>query len=99
MEMAVSLHLGSKSAELRVKESLMPIELDVPNSQTLAERVEQTVLARTGGRIRGLRVQLSGDRLVITGRTSTYYSKQLATHAAIDAAEMAFAVQNEVEVC
>ncbi len=98
-DMAESLHLGNKSAEFRVKESLMPIELYAPNSQTVAERVEQTVLARTGGRIRGLRVQLSGDRLVITGRTSTYYSKQLATHAAIDAAETAFGVQNEVEVC
>ncbi len=77
----------------------MPIELDVPHSQSVAERVEQTVLARTGGRIRELRVRLTGDRLVITGRTSTYYSKQLVTHAAIDAADMAFAVQNEVEVC
>ncbi len=77
----------------------MPVEMCAPNSQTVAERVEQTVLARTGGRIRGLRVQLTGDQLVITGRTSTYYSKQLATHAAIDAAETAFGVQNEVEVC
>ncbi|HET6423132.1 MAG TPA: hypothetical protein VFG20_05575 [Planctomycetaceae bacterium] len=75
----------------------MPVESCLP--QTVAERVEQTVLARTGGRIRGLRVQLAGDRLVITGRTSTYYSKQLATHAAIDAAETTFPVQNEVEVC
>lgn len=77
----------------------MPVEMYSPDSQTVAERVEQTVLARTGGRIRGLRVQLDGDRLVITGRTSTYYNKQLVTHAAIDAAETAFAVQNEVEVC
>jgi hypothetical protein len=68
-------------------------------SQSVEERVEQTVLARTGGRIRELRVHLSGDRLVITGRTSTYYSKQLATHAAIDAAATEFPVQNEVEVC
>jgi hypothetical protein len=39
-------------------------------SQSVEERVEQTVLARTGGRIRELRVHLSGDRLVITGRTT-----------------------------
>lgn len=77
----------------------MPVETYLPMCQSVAERVEQTVLARTGGRIRGLRVQLAGDRLVITGRTSTYYSKQLATHAAIDAAETTFPVQNEVEVC
>lgn len=77
----------------------MPMEMCAPNELTVEERVEQTVVARTGNRIRGLRVLLDGDRLVITGQTSTYYSKQLVTHAAIDAAEMAFAVQNEVEVC
>lgn len=77
----------------------MPVETRSPNFQTLTERIEQTVMARTGGGIRGLRVLVVDDRLVITGRTSTYYNKQLATHAAIDAAETAFCVQNEVEVC
>jgi hypothetical protein len=67
--------------------------------EQLEERVEQVVQSRTSGRIRGLRVQIADGRLIITGRTSTYYNKQLATHAALDVASAGCAVQNEVEVC
>lgn len=77
----------------------MPVDARLANSQSLAELVEQTVHSRTNGRIRGLRVHVQDGRVVLTGRTSTYYNKQLATHAALDAADAAFAVQNEVEVC
>ena len=74
----------------------MPLPATMEDTRTLEERVEQVVLSRTSGRIRGLRVQVQDGRVVISGRTSTYYNKQLATHAALEAAT---AVQNEVEVC
>jgi osmotically-inducible protein OsmY len=74
----------------------MPLPETMEDTRTLEERVEQVVLSRTSGRIRGLRVQVQDGRVVISGRTSTYYNKQLATHAALEAAT---AVQNEVEVC
>lgn len=64
----------------------------------LAELVEQNVRSRTSGQVRGLRVCVENGQVVITGRTSTYYNKQLATHAALDACEE-WPVQNEVEVC
>ncbi|MGC1272921.1 MAG: hypothetical protein WBC44_04385 [Planctomycetaceae bacterium] len=48
------------------------------------ERIEQFVRLRTGGMIHGLHVEVGSDRVVLTGRTSTFYSKQLATHAALD---------------
>ena len=68
--------------------------------QTLAERIEQAVQTRTGGRIRGLCVRVDEGDIIISGRTSTYYNKQLATHAAMDAAdELLLLVVNEVEVC
>ena len=35
--------------------------------------------------IRGLRVEVGQDNVILTGRTTTFYSKQLATHAALDA--------------
>ncbi len=66
--------------------------------QELAELVEQSVQCRTGGRIRGLRVQVLDGCIVISGRTSTYYNKQLVTHAAMEAADDLM-VMNEVEVC
>ena len=64
---------------------------------TLVDRVERLVRARAGGLIRGLRVELFPGEIVISGRTSTYYAKQLATHAALDACED-LALTNGIEV-
>ena len=64
----------------------------------LAEMVERAVHSRTGGRIRGLRVHVVDGCVIVSGRTSTYYNKQLVTHAAMEAADEAL-VMNEVEVC
>lgn len=66
-------------------------------SDQLAERVERIVQAKTGGRIRGLRVRVDEGCVVVSGQTSTYYNKQLATHAIRNAVED-MSVQNEVEV-
>lgn len=46
-------------------------------------RLERLVQSRTGSRIRDLRVEVRGEEVVLTGRTSTYYAKQLATHATL----------------
>ena len=69
-----------------------------PELLELLEQVEQAVQARTGGRIRGLRIHLDAGCLVVSGRTSTYYNKQLATHAVRDTVDD-MTVQNQVEVC
>ena len=69
-----------------------------PELIELLEQVEQAVHTRTGGRIRGLRVSVNDGCLVVSGRTSTYYNKQLVTHAIRDTVDD-IAVQNEVEVC
>jgi osmotically-inducible protein OsmY len=74
----------------------MPLPASIEDTRTLEERVEQVVQSRTSGRIHGLRVQVQNGRVVLSGRTATYYNKQLATHAALEATT---AVQNEVEVC
>ncbi len=52
-----------------------------PNS--LQEHVEQLVRSRTGGMIRELKVEVLSDSIVLSGCTATYYTKQLATHAAL----------------
>lgn len=69
-----------------------------PGPDVLVERIEQAVQTRTGGRVRGLRVHVVDGCVIISGRTSTYYNKQLVTHAAMEAADDAL-VMNEVEVC
>jgi hypothetical protein len=55
------------------------------NSDPVVESVERVVRMRTGGMIRGLRVEVGDDRVTLTGRTSSFYNKQLATHAALEA--------------
>ena len=51
-----------------------------PELVELLDQVEQAVLARTGGRIVGLQVRMDEGRIVVSGRTSTFYNKQLVTH-------------------
>ena len=78
--------------------------LDRPRGATelplreIADTVERYVRLRTGGTIRGLRVDVQDGEVLLSGRTSTYYNKQLATHAALDAAG-AMSLTNEIEVC
>ena len=69
-----------------------------PGFHELLEQVQLAVQARTGGRIHGLRVRINEGCLVVSGRTSTYYNKQLVTHAVRDAV-LDMSVQNDVEVC
>jgi hypothetical protein len=52
--------------------------------EALVSRIERIVRCRTGGRIRDLRVDVSEDYVVISGVATTYYAKQLVTHAALD---------------
>jgi hypothetical protein len=76
----------------------MQINTALEPRHEVEELVEKEVRQRTSGRIRGLQVRLIDGQLVITGRTSTYYAKQLVTHAALETAQD-FGVLNEVEVC
>lgn len=66
-------------------------------SQSLARRVEEVVTSRTGVAIRDLRVDVTADQVVLSGRTTSYYHKQLATHAVLNAIDERTLV-NEIEV-
>ncbi len=76
----------------------MSATLLAPGSDFLVEQVEQAIQLRTGGRVRGLRIHYVDGCVIIEGRTSTYYNKQLVTHAAMTVADDVL-VMNEVEVC
>ncbi len=53
---------------------------------------------RLGNRIRDLRVVQGPNGLVIQGRTTTYYAKQLAQHAAMELGNQPI-LANDIEVC
>lgn len=62
----------------------MTLRTIVGPASSLCETVERAVHARTNGMVRDLQVDLVDGELVVTGHTNTFYSKQLATHAALE---------------
>lgn len=60
--------------------------LTEPRLESVEDHIIQVIRLRTGGMIRNLRVDVGADRVRLTGRTTSFYNKQLATHAAMSAA-------------
>lgn len=75
----------------------MELKSTVEVEYSLADRVERLIRERTSGLIRDLRVEVQSGEVSITGRASTYYAKQLATHAALDACDH-LTLTNDIEV-
>jgi hypothetical protein len=85
-------------ASTSVREETMNLQDCTETPATISEHIERFVRSRTGGMIRDLHVDVAGEHVVISGRTSTYYNKQLATHGAMAAVKNAELV-NDIEVC
>jgi hypothetical protein len=77
----------------------MPSDTVLPGpTQDLAHSIEIVIRTRTSGLVRGLHVLVLDDgEVVITGRTTTYYAKQLATHAALEVCDDRI-LTNDIEV-
>ena len=67
-----------------------------PAAQTI-ESLVCYIQCRSFGRVHRLEVEQHDDRLVIYGRTCTYYAKQLVQHAAQEVAN-GLLVDNRIEV-
>ncbi len=61
------------------------------------ERLETQVQSRLNGRVRHFRLVVRGNGLVLTGKVRTYYAKQLAQHAVMEATPLPIAA-NEIDV-
>lgn len=53
----------------------------------MAIAIRQRIESRLVGRVRDLAVRFAGNTVVLEGKCSTYYSKQLAQHAALGVLE------------
>ncbi|WP_437202188.1 hypothetical protein [Planctomicrobium sp. SH664] len=73
-----------------------PVGLCLNADDQIAD-LERKIAFRTAGRIRELRVESSGEMLILCGRTTTYYVKQLATQIALDE-QFDLSLQNSIEV-
>jgi hypothetical protein len=62
------------------------------------EHLEAVLQTRLGGRVRDLRVTLKDEGVVLNGRATTYYAKQLAQHVVMETAGMTV-LANDIEVC
>ena len=63
----------------------------------LVVAIRQRIESRLGQRIRGLTIRVANDRVVLEGRCATYYTKQLAQHAALGILEDG-QLKNEITV-
>jgi hypothetical protein len=63
----------------------------------LVVAIRQRIESRLGQRILGLTVRIANNRVVLEGRCATYYSKQLAQHAALGILEVG-QLKNEIMV-
>lgn len=67
-------------------------------AEDLAHRIEQLVWIKTSGAVRNLRVEVCSECVVLSGRTDTYYAKQLATQAVLDEVDD-LPLTNDIVVC
>jgi hypothetical protein len=55
--------------------------------EKLAAEIRQRITSRVGDRIRDLAIRVQGNNIVLGGCCATYYTKQLAQHAALGVIE------------
>jgi len=66
-------------------------------AECLAAKIEQVVWHATAAGVKNLRVELHDGEVILTGRCRTYYTKQIAQHAAMGTA-VGWSVVNQIDV-
>jgi len=56
---------------------------DSERQRQLAVAIRQRIESRLGGRVHDLAIRVRGNTIVLEGRCATFYTKQLAQHAAL----------------
>jgi len=74
-----------------------PLPETLAEAEQLAASIEQAVWRETGGRVRNLRVEVGRQGVTLTGRCTTFYTKQQAQHAAM-AFPAGHPLSNQIEV-
>lgn len=83
------LNGGSQTVVMRATDS---IGFDATETH-----LESLVQQRLGSRVRGLRVTVCGDGVILKGLATTYHAKQLAQHAAMELGNLPI-LANDIEV-
>lgn len=64
-----------------------PPQSEETREMRLAQRIRERIQLRLGSRIHDLQVKVADKLVILNGRCATYYSKQLAQHAALGVLE------------
>ena len=67
------------------------------SAEQVRTSIERAVSRETGGKVRNLRVEVNRAGILLSGRCTTYYTKQKAQHAAM-ALSGSDPLTNEIEV-
>jgi hypothetical protein len=73
-------------------------DVRIEGRRDLAIAIRQRIESRLHGRVRNLVVRILDDTVVLEGQCSTYYTKQLAQHAALGVLEHEH-LENAIAVC
>jgi hypothetical protein len=71
--------------------------IDLTTANGITE-LETRIQCRLGGQIREFRLVVVDKGLILRGQAPTYYAKQLAQHAVMEATGLPI-LANEIEVC
>ncbi len=75
----------------------MAVETYAQRAKKLSQKIEHTISIRTGSQVQALKVDILGEIVVLSGRTDSFYHKQLATHAALSEIDQ-YALTNNIRV-
>ena len=68
------------------------------NSTSGFDELQAVLHRRLLGRVRGFCLIIKDQGVILRGQTHTYYAKQMAQHAVMEAAHLPI-LANEIEVC
>ena len=57
------------------------------NNEVAPQQIERAIARRTWGRLRRLAIEITPDRVIVRGCAPSYYLKQLAIQACLEATE------------
>jgi hypothetical protein len=70
----------------------------LPRLADLEQAIQLRIVERTCGRIQGLEVEASGDRVFIRGRAASFHLKQLAIQGIMEAMDSPTSPRLQVEL-
>ena len=75
--------IGVEAVALPARFPEHPLPRTVAEAEKLAASIERAVWRETAGGVRNLGIKVEYSGVLLTGRCSTYYTKQKAQHAAM----------------